>query len=905
MFGNLFGTRKYEVSAQEPSQVIPTQPTQNMSSLPPQAPQQPSQPPQQEAPQAQGSSPMAPDQRQGLSVMSHLDTRMIQVLNLAKEECKKIRQPMIEPEQIMVGLLFDSEIFKLMSQFSADPSKIVKEIQSKEVAGNFTGEPVLSEATKKIFDDAYAAVKGRGVEFISPEDVLMALFSAANSSAILAQEGIKKEQVEQSLSKSTQYVKGKRSTLETFGVDLTEQARNGELDPIAGRDVEIERTIHILLRRTKNNPIIIGEAGVGKTAVVEGLAQKIVGGTAPKDLTDKQIIQLDLSSLVAGASHRGEFEERLRNVIKETQAASGKVILFIDEIHSLIGAGDTEGALDASNIIKPFLARGQLQIIGTTTTTEYRKYFEKDKAFERRFQPVLIPEPDEKTAIEMLRVLKPKYEGFHKVILPEKALEASVKLSKRYIGERYLPDKAVDLLDEAAAEVRLQIAAGKRQDNNVSEEDIQKVVSGWTGIPITKLTENESEKLLHLEETIHKRLINQEPAVKAIAEAVRRGRIGLSSMNRPIASFIFLGPTGVGKTELAKTLAEILFGKEEAMIRLDMSEYMEKHEVAKLIGAPPGYVGYEEGGQLTEAVRRKPYSIVLLDEVEKAHPDVFNILLQLLEDGRLTDNKGNTISFKNTIIVATSNIGSALIQKELEATTKKDTKEPTPEETAKKFENLSKLVVGELRKFFKPELLNRFDEVVIFEPLTQKNMIKVAELGVSATRKLLVQQGFDLELSQGALDRLAKEGYDPVYGARPLRRLIQTAIENPIAILIINKTFAKGDKILVDFNPQKEEFVFTKTAQAPQQTGNVGQNPQAPQVPTPSVPQPAVSTVQPAQSSLGQMPPANPITPPQAPPSFIQPQNSYQSFPSAPPQNTNGTTMTPPAVNDGTQMQPS
>ncbi|MEK7502475.1 MAG: ATP-dependent Clp protease ATP-binding subunit [Patescibacteria group bacterium] len=811
MFGNLFGTRKYIVDNQvQQGQQVPSQVF---------TPQNPviSQPPVVGAP-----SPMEPSIRQGLSVLSHLDTRAAQILNVARQEAKRIKQALIEPEQLMIGLLYDGEVFKLISQFSSDPTKIAREIQGRQTMGAFAGEPTLSDATKKIFDDAYSMVKGRGVEFITPEDLLLSLFSQTASANVLESQGIKKEDLEKTLSKSSAYVRGKKSALESFGVDLTDQAKSGELDPVAGRDTEIERVIHILLRRTKNNPIIIGEAGVGKTAVVEGLAQKIINGSAPKDLLSKKIIQLDLSSIVAGASHRGEFEERLRNVIKETQAASGTVILFIDEIHSLIGAGDTEGALDASNIIKPFLARGHLQIIGTTTTAEYRKYFEKDKAFERRFQPVLVAEPDEKTAVEMLKVLRKKYEDFHKVVLPDKTLEVSVRLSKRYIGERYLPDKAVDLLDEAAAEVKLQQNSGKRSDNTVVQADIEKVVSGWTGIPITKLTENESEKLLHLEDTIHKRLINQETAVSAVAEAVRRGRIGLSSANRPIASFIFLGSTGVGKTELAKTLAEILFGKEEAMVRLDMSEYMEKHEVAKLIGAPPGYVGYEEGGQLTEAVRTKPYSIVLLDEVEKAHPDVFNILLQLLEDGRLTDNKGNTISFKNTIIIATSNIGSVLIQQQLEQN-KKDPalaeqgKEVSAEESAKRFEELSKILLAELRKFFKPELLNRFDEVVIFESLSQNNMTEVASLGISATRKLLKQQGFDLDVTKEALERLAKEGYDPIYGARPLRRLIQSAIENPIAIRIINKTFVAGDKILINYDNQKEEFTFSK---APPQVQN-------------------------------------------------------------------------------------
>jgi len=867
MLGNLFGTRKYTVESKgQQGQVLPQSPVPGNPVVPPPV-----------SPYSSQGAPMEPTVRQGLSVLSHLDSRATQVLNAAQQETKRINQAEIEPDQLMIGLLYDGEVFKLISQFSSDPTKIAKEIQGKQTMGTFVGEPTLSDATKKIFDDAYAMVKGRGVEFITPEDLLLSVFSQARSANVLESQGLKKEDLEKTLSKSSAYVKGRKSVLESYGIDLTGEAKSGELDPVAGRDTEIERVIHILLRRTKNNPIIIGEAGVGKTAVVEGLAQKIVNGSAPKDLLSKKIIQLDLSSLVAGASHRGEFEERLRNVIKETQASSGTVILFIDEIHSLIGAGDTEGALDASNIVKPFLARGQLQMIGTTTTTEYRKYFEKDKAFERRFQPVLVAEPDEKTAVEMLKVLRKKYEDFHKVVFPDKTLEVSASLSKRYIGERFLPDKAVDLLDEAAAEVRLEQNSGKRSDNAVAQSDIEKVVSGWTGIPITKLTENESEKLLHLEDTIHKRLINQEIAVSAVAEAVRRGRIGLSSANRPIASFIFLGPTGVGKTELAKTLAEILFGKEELMIRLDMSEYMEKHEVAKLIGAPPGYVGYEEGGQLTEAVRTKPYSIVLLDEIEKAHPDVFNILLQLLEDGRLTDNKGNTVSFKNTIIIATSNIASTLIQQELENVKKEGqdlTQQAIAAEASKKFTELSKLVTAELRKFFKPELLNRFDEIVIFEPLSQKDMAQVSSLGINATRKLLIQQGFDLTISQGALDRLAKEGYDPVYGARPLRRLIQSAIENPIAILIINKTFIAGDKILVNFDSQKEEFTFSKVAPQVQSS----QNAEGKQIPN----QPLISETPQTNIAGETIPNQNPI--PNPPVNPVSPSS--------------------PVSSDGTQMQP-
>lgn len=765
-------------------------------------------------------SKMDPAMRQNLTALSRLDSRATQVLQHAQAESKRIQQATIEPEQILFGLLYDGEIFKLLEGFEVDVAKLLKELQVKEVAGNFTGEPNLSKKSQELFEEAYATSKNRSASFIAPEDILLAIFSAASASAFLQSEGIKKEGIEEKLSKSGEYTLGKKSILEKFGRDLTAEAAAGTLDPLTGRDRETERLIHILLRRTKNNPIIIGEAGVGKTAIVEALAQKIVAKEVPPDLQNKRIIQLEVSSLVAGASHRGEFEERLRTVIKEVQASGGAIMLFIDEIHTVIGAGESGGALDASNIIKPFLARGQLQLIGTTTTIEYRKYFEKDKAFERRFQPIIIEEPSEDVAIQMMEILKPKFEKFHKVTISKEAIEASVKLSKKYIGERFLPDKAVDLLDEAGAEVKLLFAEKKRPDNVVVKTDIEKIVASWTGIPITKLTEDESEKLLHLEDLIHKRLIDQEEAVVAVAEAVRRGRIGLASGSRPIASFMFLGPTGTGKTELAKTLAEILFGLDDAMIRLDMSEYMEKHEVAKLIGAPPGYVGYEEGGQLTEAVRAKPYSIVLLDEVEKAHPDVFNILLQVLEDGRLTDNKGNTISFKNTVIIATSNIGSALIQQQLSIQG-----QVTPEEFTKKFTDISKMVSEELHKFFRPELLNRFDEIVIFKPLSIKDMAYIAKIGIGKTRKLLLEQGFDVDITQNALDVLANEGYDPLYGARPLRRLVQTSIENPVALKIIGKQFNPGDKIMIDYDNQKKQFIFLKAqpvpANPPAQTSGV------------------------------------------------------------------------------------
>lgn len=747
-----------------------------------------------------------------ISALSHLDPRASLVLTHSQEETRRIHLQYIEPDQLLFGLLYDEQISKLLGEFSIDVGRLSKEIQAKERIGTYRGQPILSKVSQQIFDQAYRDAKMRSSPFVSPEDILVVLFSPNYSTQqILQTQGLKKEAVVEKLSKSSAFNYGRKSTLEKYAIDLTAEAREGKLDPVAGRDKEIDRIIHILLRRTKNNPIIIGETGVGKTAIVEGLAQKIIVNAVPKDLINKRIFQLDVASLVAGASHRGEFEERIKAVIAEVLGSSGNIILFIDEIHSLLGAGESEG-MNAANIIKPYLARGQLQIIGATTTTEYRKHFEKDKAFERRFQPVTAEEPSEENAFEMMKVLRIKYEKFHHVKIPDDALKESIKLAKKYIGERFLPDKSVDLLDEACAEVKLLVDAGNRGDGDVKKSDIEKVVSGWTGIPITKLTEDESEKLLKLENHIHKRLIDQEEAVVSVSEAVRRGRIGLASGQRPIASFIFLGPTGVGKTELAKTLAELLFGRDDAMARLDMSEFMEKHEVAKLIGAPPGYVGYEEGGVLTEAVRKKPYSIVLFDEIEKAHPDVFNILLQLLEDGRLTDNKGNVISFKNTIVICTSNIGSSIIQQYL-SQQDKDVKQ-TAEQLNKQFAQLQKIVKEELIKFLKPEVLNRFDEVVIFKPLRPEHMAGIVRLGIAKTAYLLKEQGFNLQITQKAIDKLANDGYDPVYGARPLRRLVQTVIENPIALAIISKKFVTGDTIVIDYNDNINEFSFTKGGQA-------------------------------------------------------------------------------------------
>ncbi|MBI4038920.1 ATP-dependent Clp protease ATP-binding subunit [Candidatus Daviesbacteria bacterium] len=739
--------------------------------------------------------------RQQISVLSNLDSDSVTVLEQAKTEARNFHQALIEPAHILLGLLSDQKIIEALNQFSLDISQLIREIRQLQKSGNFSGEPTLSEESKQTLEDAFASVQKRGENYIRPLDILMSIFAKSSHTAkMLESKGAKIDQIKQAI-----VSQNPSQVLEKFGIDLTKEALEGKLDPVAGRDAEIDRIVHILLRRTKNNPLIIGEAGVGKTAVVEGLARLIVSGQTPPQLKDKIIIKLDVSSLIAGASHRGEFEARLQDVIKKV-LSSNQIILFIDEIHTVIGAGDAEGSIDASNILKPYLTRGTLRLIGTTTPAEFKRYFEKDRAFSRRFQPVSLEEPTEQQALQMIAVLKPKYEQFHSVTFSEGSIKAAVHLSKRYIGERFLPDKAIDLLDEAAANVKIAQNSDKRTDTTIQSTDIEQIISSWTGIPVTRLTEKESEKLLNLEALIHKSIISQNEAVSKVAEAVRRGRIGLSDPNRPVASFVFLGPTGVGKTELAKTLANILFGSKESLIRLDMSEFMEKHEVAKLLGAPPGYVGYEEGGQLTEAVRRKPYSIVLLDEIEKAHPDVFNILLQILEDGRLTDNKGNTISFKNTIIITTSNIASQIIQDYLH------------QQNVPNLPPLKKVIMAELSKFFKPELLNRFDEIVIFEPLTPQDMVQITKLGIESTQIKLKERNISLQVSDSALQQISKEGFDPLFGARGLRRLIQAEIENPISIFLINHNLVEGDTAIVDYNMETGHFTFSKP-QKPQTNG--------------------------------------------------------------------------------------
>jgi ATP-dependent Clp protease ATP-binding subunit ClpC len=654
----------------------------------------------------------------------------------------------------------------------------------------------------------------------------------------------------------------KYRSLEKYGRDLTEMARKGKLDPVIGREEEIKRVMQILTRRTKNNPVIIGDAGVGKTAIAEGLAQKIVADDVPDSLKGRKIVSLDMGALVAGSKFRGEFEERLKAVMDEVRQAQGEVILFIDEIHTVVGAGAAEGAIAASNMLKPALAHGELQCVGATTLDEYRRFIEKDKALERRLQPVFIGEPSVEATVEMLRGLRPRYEAHHKVKISDAALEAAARLSQRYISDRFLPDKAIDLIDEAASKIRIDTqsappevktleqrlkqltneeeAASQRQDYEhatqlkserlrleaeynqaknqwlqqekidevVDEEAIAQLISKWTGIPVSQMMEGEAEKLLHMEERIHERLVDQEEAVAAISEAIRRSRAGLKDPKRPIGSFMFLGPTGVGKTELARTLAWFLFDDEGAMIRLDMSEYQERHTVSRLIGAPPGYVGYEEGGQLTEAVRRRPYRVILLDEVEKAHPEVFNTLLQILDDGRLTDGHGRTVDFKNTVVIMTSNTGAELIKRDMSIgfTPQKDGTKALKQS----YEQMKEKVMDAVRKTFRPEFINRIDEIIVFHELTEEQLRSIVDLMVKDLQKRLADRKIEVELTEKAKLWLAKEGFDPVYGARPLRRAIERYVENPLSTRLLRGEFSPGDIILVDYGEDGLTFSSKK-----------------------------------------------------------------------------------------------
>ncbi len=711
-------------------------------------------------------------------------------------------------------------------------------------------------------------------DFISTEHLLIAMVSDTKGEAadILHNAGITQEKVYDALKKvrgghrvDDTRAESKYRSLQKYGRDLTEMAREDRLDPVIGRDEEIKRVMQILTRRTKNNPVIVGDAGVGKTAIAEGLAQKIAADDVPDSLKGRKVIALDMGALVAGSKFRGEFEERLKAVIDEVRQSQGEVILFIDEIHTVVGAGAAEGSIDASNMLKPALSHGELQCVGATTIDEYRKYIEKDKALERRFQPVFVNEPSVEDTIEILRGLRPRYEAHHKIKITDEALDAAAKLSQRYISDRYLPDKAIDLIDEAASKLRIDTesappevkklekrikhlvneeeAASQRQeykeaaelkaerlklepeyskaksawlhkeklDEEVTAEHIARLISSWTGIPVSQMLEGEAQKLLHMEERIHERLIDQEEAVGAISEAIRRSRAGLKDPRRPIGSFMFLGPTGVGKTELVRTLAWFMFGDENAMVRLDMSEYQEKHTVSRLIGAPPGYIGYDEGGQLTEAVRRRPYRVILLDEIEKAHPEVFNTLLQILDDGRLTDGHGRTVNFKDTVVIMTSNAGVELIKREGQmgfATAKTEAK------NQKSYEAMKEKVTTEVKKLFRPEFLNRLDEIIVFHELSEEQLRKIVDLMVKDLQSRLAERKLNLELTEKAKSWLAKEGYDPVYGARPLRRVIERYVENPLSSQVLRGELKEGDTVRVDLGKSGLTFKKKVAAQA-------------------------------------------------------------------------------------------
>ena len=707
-------------------------------------------------------------------------------------------------------------------------------------------------------------------DYISAEHLLVAHTQDIEDPAahLLAEHGITQEAVYKALQKvrgshrvSDPQAESRYGSLERFTIDLTELARDGKLDPIVGRDDEVARVMQTLIRRTKNNPVLIGGAGVGKTAIAEGLAQRIVAGDVPAELKDRRVLALDMGGLVAGSKFRGEFEERLKAVLDEVREAQREIILFIDEIHTVVGAGASEGAVDASNMMKPALARGELQAMGATTEEEYRKHIERDAALERRFQPVLVEEPDEETAVEMLKALRPRYEAHHKLRVEDDALAAAVRLSARYISDRLLPDKAVDLIDEAASKLRIDAqmlpehlkdaehrlrhledeegAAAEMADyeraaelrserlrlqsefdaerdqlsgrnggtdyNVVKAEDIGSLVAIWTGIPVDRLLESEADKLLHMEDRLHERVVGQDAAIVAVSDAIRRARAGLKDPNRPIGSFIFLGPTGVGKTELARALAEYLFDDEQNMVRLDMSEYMEKHTVSRLVGAPPGYVGYDEGGQLTEAVRRRPFRVVLFDEIEKAHPDVFNALLQILEDGRLTDGHGRTVDFRNTLVIMTSNLGTSEASRRTAGFV-----------TARSGDDSTRLhasVNDALRRTFRPEFLNRLDDTIVFEPLTQEQVRRIVELMLRDVRERLSEHGVSITLTDAAKDWLTDSGFDHTYGARPLRRAIQQHIENPLSRGIIAGDYTDGDIVRVDSGAEGLVFSNSESVQ--------------------------------------------------------------------------------------------
>lgn len=789
--------------------------------------------------------------------------RAQKVLALAQEEAVRLGHNNIGTEHILLGLVREGEgiAAKALLALNLNPEKIQEEVETLIGRGEEGQQPLhYTPRAKKVIELSMDEARKLGHTYVGTEHILLGLIREGEGVAarVLNNLGVSlnkaRQQVLQLLGSTEPngsngqqpQVNANTPTLDSLARDLTAVAKEGTLDPVIGRSKEIQRVIEVLSRRTKNNPVLIGEPGVGKTAIAEGLAQQIINNEVPETLRDKRVMTLDMGTVVAGTKYRGEFEDRLKKVMDEIRQA-GNVILFIDELHTLIGAGGAEGAIDASNILKPALARGELQCIGATTLDEYRKYIEKDAALERRFQPIQVDEPTNDESIQILKGLRDRYEAHHRVTITDEAIEAAVKLSDRYISDRFLPDKAIDLIDEAASKVRLrsytippnlkeleskleevrkekeaavqsqefekaaslrdseqrlseeleetkqQWKAKQGQENSeVTAQDIAMVVTSWTGVPVTQLAQEETERLLNMENILHKRVIGQEEAIKAISKAVRRAHAGLKDPKRPIGSFIFLGPTGVGKTELARAVAESLFGDEDAIIRIDMSEYMEKHATSRLVGSPPGYVGYEEGGQLTEKVRRKPYSVVLLDEIEKAHPEVFNILLQVLEDGRLTDSKGRTVDFRNTVIIMTSNVGASTLKRQKHLGF-------VVESSDSEYKDMKAKVLEELKRSFRPEFLNRIDETIVFHPLEKPHIEEIVKLMVKELQARMKEQDMELSLTDAAIKKITEEGFDPEYGARPLRRALQRKVEDVLSEELLKGTIKKGQSVQVDY----------------------------------------------------------------------------------------------------------
>jgi len=814
-------------------------------------------------------------------VWQRFTERARRVVFFAQEEAGRLGENYVSTEHLLLGLVRenDSVAARILDRIGVSLGRIRSEIE-RQVArgdGRLGQDMQLTPRAKRVIDLAYDEARQLNNNYIGTEHLLLGLIREGEGLAgrVLSKLGVDLERTRREVMQlqdaepgaqqgqggggGRQPQRSRTPTLDEFGRDLTDYARNEKLDPVVGRAGEIERVIQILSRRTKNNPVLVGEPGVGKTAIAEGLAQRIVSQDIPEMLKDKRIVSLDLAGLVAGTKYRGEFEERMKRVMEEVRKAQGEVILFVDELHTLVGAGAAEGAIDASNIMKPALARGELQCIGATTLDEFRKYIERDAALERRFQMVKVAEPSVDEAIEILRGLRGRYEEHHKVQITDSALDASARLADRYISDRFLPDKAIDLIDEAASRVRLRAAmapdalrASKQElvsvekelaalpqkgdydrsrfltdqkaylkdriseqqgawDEDraqipmvVGEDEVAQIVYSWTGIPVNRLVETETQKLLKMEEELHRRVISQHEAIVAVSKAVRRARSGLKDPKRPMGSFLFLGPTGVGKTELARALAAFLFEKEDNLIRIDMSEYMERFAVSRLVGAPPGYVGYDEGGQLTEAVRRNPYSVVLLDEVEKAHPEVFNILLQVMEDGRLTDSQGRVVDFKNTVVIMTSNIGAHIINRDQGIGFR--TEKPRDEDQ-KSYEGMKNRINEELKRVFRPEFINRVDETIVFHSLTAANIREIVGLMLGSVKKQVRQQGMELVVSDVVLEKLAAEGYDPQFGARPLRRAVQRLIEDPLSEEVLLGRFAPGDTIAAELDGEGDSSV--------------------------------------------------------------------------------------------------